>query len=381
MPRRAATPPPDRHAVLGASSAYRWTVCPGSVRLSEGIPRQDNDYSREGTLAHDYAATRLTGKYWVDKTRPIPVDMVKFTKVYVDYVKKTAAGKRLWIEQEVALDEDRFGTADAIVWHEDTGTLEVIDLKYGAGILVEVEDNPQLLYYALATYRTFKAQGVNPRGIRITIVQPRAEHFEGPIRTRDVDVFDLLEWGAWLDERSEATKAPDAAIVAGSHCKFCPAKASCPGLREQALAVAQVEFNDQPFAPPSIDGMSVEQMGEVLKRAPILLEWVDGIRERVYGELQRGNAVPGWKLVPKRATRKWRDEKEADRTFREVHKMDWSAIHEKPKLLSPAQMEKLLPKGVSIDDLVVKESSGETLAPEHDRREPVVKLSAPEEFA
>lgn len=372
---------PTAHATLGASSAYRWTVCPASVRLSEGIPRQDNAYSLEGTLAHDLAATRLLGKYWVDKSRPIPDGMEANVRVYTKYVKKVAAGQRLWIEQEVRLDEERFGTGDALVWHEKAGILEIIDLKYGAGMLVEVEDNPQLLYYALAAYRTFRAQGVNPKGIRITIVQPRAEHYEGPIRSRDVDVFDLLEWGAWLDERSEATKDPDAPIVAGPHCKFCPAKATCPGLREQALSVAQVEFNDQPFAPPSIENMTVEQMGEVLKRAPILEEWLSGIRERVYAELQGGRPVPGWKLVPKRAMRKWRDEKEADKTLREVHNLDYSAIHEKPKLLSPAQMEKLLPKGVSLDDLIVKESSGETLAPDSDRREPVVKLSAPEEFA
>lgn len=351
--------------------------------MSAGIPRQDNEYSLEGTLAHDLAATRLLGKHWRDKDRPIPDGMESNVRVYTRYVKDTAAKKRLWVEQEVALDEERFGTADAIVWHEEIGVLEVIDLKYGAGMLVEVEDNPQLLYYALATYRTFRAQGVNPKGIRITIAQPRAEHYEGPIRTRDVDVFDLLEWGAWLDERSEATKDPNAPIVAGSHCKFCPAKATCPGLREQALAVAQSEFGDDPFSPPTVEGMTAEQMGEVLKRAPILEEWLSAIRERVFADLQSGKPVPGWKLVAKRAQRKWTDEKALWRDLHDNYGVGYSDAHETPKMKSPAQMEKALPKSLLplLEKYTVKESSGETLAPDSDRREPVVKLSAPEEFA
>lgn len=378
----APTPSPDRHAVLGASSAYRWTACPGSPRLSAGVPRQDTEYSLEGTLAHDVAATRLLGKRWTDKARPCTKDMAAYVKVYTEYVKKAGRGKPIWIEQEVALDNERFGTADCLIWHADDAMLEVVDLKYGAGVLVEVENNPQLLYYALASYRTFRAQGVNPKRLRITIVQPRADHYEGPIRSRDVDVFDLVEWGAWLDERAEATKDPEAPLVPGDHCKFCPAKASCPALREQALAVAQVEFNDQPFAPPAIDTMTLEQMGQVLQRAPILESWLSGVREHVFASLNRGEAVPGWKLVDKRAQRKWVDEGNAANILYRDMGLPWGDIREAPKLRSPAQIEKMLPKEMRsrLEALVSKESSGVTLAPESDSRAVVVKLSAVDEF-
>jgi len=375
------TPAETRHAVLGASSAYRWTACPGSVRLSVGVPRVDNAYSLEGTLAHDWAAAKLTGVRW--KGEPVKGQMAKQIYVYVNYVKETAHRKPTWIEQEVHLDGERFGTADAIVWHPEELMLEVIDLKFGAGVVVEVEDNPQLLYYCLAAYRTFKAGGINPRRLRITIVQPRVEHHEGYIRSRDVDVLDLIEWGAWLDERALATKAPDAPLVPGDHCKFCPAKATCPELRKQALAVAQSDFEDTPdFAPPALGTMTLEQMGKVLEQAPILESWLSAVREHVYAQLQRGGEVPGWKLVPKRATRRWKDESAAVKFLNKNLNLSWNEIHHRPEVKSPAQIEKLLepPFRKMLDEHISKESSGESLAPIADKRAAVVKLSAPDEF-
>lgn len=189
------------HAKLSPSSAERWMNCPGSVVLSEGMPNQTSVFAEEGTKAHEIAEMILRNqKGWADA----PVEMLEHIKVYVDYVNDLALfDGDLHIEQRVKVNEVVFGTADAVVWRPQLEELHIIDLKYGAGVAVEVVNNLQLKIYALATLLTFEYPA---KTVTATIVQPRCYHPDGHIRSVVYDVVDLMDFYADVSDAIQHVK-------------------------------------------------------------------------------------------------------------------------------------------------------------------------------
>lgn len=299
----------------------------------------------------------------------------------------------LLVEQRFHLHElhsDLFGTSDAIVWQPGIERLSVIDLKYGAGVPVEVEDNPQLQYYALGALLANKQW--KPREVEVVIVQPRCPHPDGPVRAQVLQVVDLLDFAADLVEAVKRTELASsqfdligpglgqvtkegwahAHLSAGDHCRFCPAAAICPAQKNKAQQLAK-----QAFAP----GLpyDAQQLAETLEWLPVLEAWIKNTREFAYAEAEKGHDIPRHKLVEKRATRKWRSESEAAAVIVPIIGADAAFEH---KLMSPATMEKCLPKDQRkiLDDLCIKESSGHTLVHESDKRE-AIKVDAKSAFA
>lgn len=354
----------DGHARLSPSSMDRWSVCAASVRLSEGIPNTTSSYAEEGTRMHGICADVLNGKPWPAPTN-ISEDAEEHCRVYTDYVQNLvkATGGKLFVEQHISaekIDKDVFGTADAIVYDEKNSRLHIIDFKYGAGIAVESEGNKQMRCYALGALLTFSDFRVDE--IEITIVQPRAPHTCGPIRSETLSALGLLRFAGELRELAERTRNPKALFATGDHCRFCPAAGICTALSAKATELALTKFESKaPYVP--------EKLAEVLDRLPLLEDWIKSVREFAFNELNAGKVVPHWKLVPKRAQRKWTDES--------VVKYNLEALgygildYTETKLKSPAQVEKLLGtrNKTILESLVIQESSGLTLAPESDKRE------------
>lgn len=355
------------HSKIGASSMHRWAVCPGSVQLSAGIESQTSSYAEEGTHAHDVASKILLGQ-------PVTLDMdselYDAVSVYVDHVndlwKQAKKHKKSFklIEHKFdlsSLHPGLFGTADAVVYDGNTKTLYVRDYKHGAGIPVEAKDNEQLLYYALGAQVSLKVPAVT---INIGIIQPRCFHEDGPIRIHSIDAFDMLEFEAFLVDAARATEKKDAPLVPGEHCRFCPAVGICPKLHKNAVELAKKQFTD----PANYDP---EQLAEVLNRIPELNAFIKGVHAFAYKEACAGRPPPGWKLVAKRATRRWRNEESAAAALAD-HGLTQDEIFEF-KMKTPPAIEKLLTKEHKkiITDLVTSESSGLTLAPEGDKREAV----------
>lgn len=381
------------HSKIGASSMKRWAACPGSVKLSEGIESRSSVFAEEGTKAHE-----LGEKWLLEGERAFAgytVDMVENVAVYVDAVcdrvNSNPDSNKLLVEQRFHLHElhsDLFGTSDAIVWQPHIERLSVIDLKYGAGVPVEVEDNPQLQYYALGALLANKQW--KPREVEVVIVQPRCPHPDGPVRAQVLQVVDLLDFAADLVEAVKRTEEAseeyardelrlsgawaNSWLEAGDHCRFCSAAAICPEQRRKAQQLAK-----QAFAP----GLpyDAQQLAETLEWLPVLEAWIKNTREFAYAEAEKGHDIPRHKLVEKRATRKWRDPADAWKKLKEVG-VDYKDALEEPALKSPSTIEKLLPKDQRkiLDDLCVKESSGHTLVHESDKRE-AIKVDAKSAFA
>lgn len=364
------------HSRIGASSMHRWAACPGSVKLSEGIPSKSSKYAEEGTRAHDLAAKMLEGKTLVLDS--IDAEMMDAIKIYVDEVQSAAkaGGGKFLVEQKFDLSKIHpglFGTADAIVFNEAKSLLQVYDYKHGAGIAVDVEENEQLMYYGLGA---LLSTGFKAKDVELIIVQPRCEHPEGRIRRWLFDSFLLLDFAADLKMYAEATEKPNAPLHPGEHCRFCPAAGICPSIHTKALTLAKEEFSPVLSYDP-------EKLGKVLEWLPALENWIKNVREFAYGEAEHGRCPPGWKLVEKRATRKWRDPKTAAELATKVAPgVPVTEFFTEPEFKSVAQIEKIMGKKFfeqNMDGQTVAESSGLTLVHESDKR-PVAKADAKSQF-
>lgn len=376
------------HATLGASSASRWINCPGSVRMSEGMPNTSSDFAREGTAAHELAERALAAKKpasaFIGETIggfEVDEEMAEAVQIYVDAVNEAANGNLLVIEQRFSLEAlnppvPMFGTADAIIWDAKTKVLTVMDLKYGAGVPVKVENSPQLSYYALGAMLTMEDRGVRPERIRMCIVQPRYRHQDGPVRFFEIDSYTLrVEWADDLMEYARRTLDADAPLQEGDWCRFCPAQAKCPLLHKKALEAARSEFDDG-FSPPAPETLTDAQISDILSKADGFKSWVNSVQAYAAAKLQSGGKIPGYKLVAKRATRKWTDEEEAVSVLENMG-LDEDDIYVK-KMLSPAQAEDRLGKNKVVKErlapLVQSVSSGYTIASISDKR-PAVTLA------
>lgn len=349
--------------------------CPGSVVLSEGMPNKSSAFADEGTRAHAIGEALLLGKSAI-----VPEDMLEPVMVYVDHV-QSIAGK-LHVEVKVSVTDNIWGTADAIVWSPTDAVLYVRDLKYGAGVPVEADGNLQLKIYALAALLTMKYQASY---VDVGIVQPRCFHPAGPVRTVRFDVVDLLDFHADLMaaaarvEMAKNTMTSITTYLAPSEkgCRWCLAAPKCPALKSKAQELAK-----QVFAP----GVAYDKdaLAETLDFLPILEGWIKNTREFAYGEAEQGREIPQWKLVEKRATRKWKElpSPHIYKALRDASGLAMQDFQEPAVLKSPAQVEKLLPKEqrALLDELCVKESSGHTLVHESDKR-PAVKLDAASAFS
>lgn len=413
------------HAKLAPSSAHRWMECPGSIKLSEGIPNTSSVFAAEGTAAHELAAHCLeTGDdpatfldMWIDihakpgqpkfvdldeppeedmRFFPITEEMTDAVGMYVDHVKSLAIAEgEVLIEAEQRLDMTHlhssiFGTGDATVLDIEAKHLHVVDLKYGKGVAVDADDNPQLLLYAAGAARRHHNHLIER--LTVHIVQPRGQHPKGPIRTFDLDLIDLFEFedkiatGALRTEMaSEAYADADRDdwnreyLKAGEWCRFCPAYGFCPAARQDALDAVMYEEDGTLLDP---EKMTPEQLSEALSSRERVKNWADAVAAFANKVAESGQAIPGWKLVAKRATRKWKDPNAAeDHLMALGHGKE--EIYSEPKLQSPAKLERLFPgknkdeRQAAMSDLVKKESSGHNLAPISDPRPAVnVDLSA-----
>ena len=363
----------SKHARLSASGAYRWMACAGSVRLSRGMPSSTSFYAAQGTLAHREAAACLehgahlaawpAGKHVTVDGHLVTVDeeMVRAIEIYLRHVHELAArpGAVLWVEVSLTpalskLHPSFGGTADALVWLPEEARLHVVDLKYGAGVLVSPVGNPQLRYYGLGGLLD---TGEAAREVVATIVQPRTSG--EPVESDTFAATDLIDFAADLLDAALLTERPDAPLVPGEHCRWCPAITICPA-QDQHQALVMAPEAEIPAA------LTASELAAALAVVPMVEARCKALREYAYEEAVSGRVPPGWKLVEKRPTRVWNDVEAVTSAL-----ADTPAAWTEPALKPPAQVEKALGKKAVQERLggyISSVSSGLTLVEESDRR-------------
>lgn len=366
------------HSILGASSAERWFECSASVAHNLGKKSVSSQAADDGTQAHLYKQQLQEGKI-TESQIPEEDEMRESVLTAVDvvrtlYAKAKYNGGFHLLEHQFdlsAIYPGCFGTCDDVVYDPKLKILYVIDFKHGRGVLVSPFENKQLMYYGLGALTTVPGLGDVEKVILI-IVQPRCFHQDGPVRSWETDPLTIFDFALELQERAEATK--NGVFKPGDHCQFCPGDYDCPALRHRAMVEAKEVFGVIPSQTGEIPlPATVGELAKALEWAPTLKNWIKAIDRHAYITAIKGIPIPGFKLVEKRATRKWVDEERAIEVLKSGGMKD-SEILEVPSLKSPAQIEKLLPKSDRkvVDMLVEKKSSGCALVAEHDKRPAVV---------
>lgn len=385
-----ALAPAPAHSTLGASTAERWTSCPASVRLSEGIQSKSSSYAEEGTRAHEVAAIRLQTGGWPHAD--VTEEMLEAVRIYIGYIEdlKSRAAMydlkwELMVEQRLDLSSVHplmFGTADAVFYTPETKHLEVIDYKHGAGIPVDVKENLQLQYYGLGALLKLNRP---VEKVTLTIVQPRCNHPDGPVRSWEMHAFDMLDLAANLKAYADKTEDPKAAIVPGDWCRFCPAAAVCPKLAQTAQEAARDQFKEIQVLPDANGnrpiGYSAGDLAVTLTKLDMIEDWAKSVREFAYSMAMRGDTIPGFKLVAKQARRKWHTYVGAETL---AEKFGGSTLRfTETELRSPADVEKLLDKEQKkeLNSFLEKVSSGLALVPETDKRPAANLRDAKSDFA
>lgn len=366
-----------KHALLSASSASRWLNCPKSVRLTEDIPDgESSSFAAEGTLAHaiaeDYLREYATGKgrtvedYVVPerfKGNPLFYDgMYQDVTPYLEYVVSTFEGKSrvATLDIEARLDFSKyvpsgFGTGDAVII--DNGTLEICDLKFGKGVLVEAENNPQIMLYGLGALHAYDYI-FDIRNVKMTIVQPRLDHVASFVLSAD----ELRDWG-------NNTVSPIAKLAyngqgdqkAGDWCRWCKIKATCK---------ARAEKQGQTVAMMAEAELTDDQICQILTASAEIKAWLSDIESHTVQRLSDGETLPGWKLVEGRSNRKIKEPEALAEKLLNCG-VDAARIYKPQELQSLTALEKAVGKARFNElcgEFVYKPQGKATLVPESDKR-------------
>ncbi|MFY2158220.1 DUF2800 domain-containing protein [Cytobacillus firmus] len=378
------------HAVLSASASHRWLACTPSVRLEEQFPESTSEYAEEGTLAHEIAELKLR-KHFVEpisqkafnarlnkmkKHELYQDEMLKHTDTYLEYLQGIAlslsAAPYVAVEKRINYSSyapEGFGTVDCLIIGGET--LYVTDFKYGKGVAVSAEDNPQMKLYALGAFLEYSF--LYPiKEIKLAIIQPRLNS----ISEFTLTVEELLAWGEEIKPAAKKAFDGEGDFVPGEHCKFCRAKAKCRARAEEFSALADFTSLKPPL-------LTDDEVGQMLEKGQHVESWIKALKEYALAECLKGNQIAGWKAVEGRGTRAYAD---IDAAFDHLinRGLDEAVLYERVPLTVP-KLEKQLGKKEFRELLeeaghVVKSAGKPTLAPITDKRQAVGSPDAASDF-
>lgn len=404
------------HAKLSPSGAHRWMACPGSVVLEADFPDTGSDYAREGTAAHELAAGHLAhgwdlndyvGEHWHGEEHDgtkwkvgITASMVEYVKDYCKLVREYAEGGTLMVEQRVPIghltgEEGAGGTSDVVIVKGNT--LLVIDLKFGMGVKVDAEDNPQLQMYALGALENFGLLADFDTVVTV-IHQPRLNH----VSEWSIPVSQLLAFGEDVQEAARTVRLaesldlsdPTCPLAASmfspgeKQCKFCKAKAVCPALRAEVSEMvggSAASLSDfaglTPEVPDSQTGDNY--LSVAMSKVELIEQWCKGVRAEVERRLLLGKTVDGYKLVQgKQGQRKWTDEIEAEKLLKSFRLRE-PEMYDR-SIISPTTAEKVLktsPKRwEKAQSLITRAEGKKSVAPVTDKRPALAVQSVADDF-
>ena len=369
--------PPAKHAVLSASSSHRWLNCSPSTRLEQEFEDRETEAAAEGTAAHALCEHKLRRALKLQSRRkPISRyasdEMDMHTDGYVQFVLETLAEVRkncadplINIEQRLDFScyvPDGFGTGDCIIIGDKT--MHVIDFKYGQGVLVEAEHNPQMMLYALGALRLFDSL-YDIEEVAMTIYQPRREN----ISTWTIPVAELKAWAEnKLVPKARLAYEGKGEYRPGPWCTFCKAAVKCRARAEEKLRLAQYEF----AKPPLLTDTEIE---DILGKLDDLTRWAEEIKTYAQdAALNHGKQWHGYKVVEGRSVRKYSNE---DAVVEAANAAGYHDIFRKT-LLPITEMEKLMGKQEFqsiLGGLIIKPAGKPTLVPASDKRPAITKAN------
>lgn len=362
--------PPIAHAVLSASSAHRWLACPPSAKLCAGVEDTGSDYAREGSCAHELCEYKVR-HFLLGEDVPNPVENLDFydsemedcSEEYANYIASVISSAKEHCNDPVVLVEQRldfsryvpdgFGTGDCVIVADDI--LYVVDFKFGKGVEVSAENNPQMMLYALGALELFDSL-YDIQRVSMTIFQPRLNN----LSISEIEKSDLLSWAEnTLKPIAELAAKGEGEFNAGEHCRFCKVKANCRKRAERNLEMAKYDF-----ALP--DTLDPAEISVILTKADELAAWAADIKDYALQQALSGVQYDGFKIVEGRSVRKYSNEKSVaeavEKAGYDPYEKSVLGITAMTKLLGKSKFEELL------NGLIVKPKGKPTLVPNSDKR-------------
>lgn len=398
--------PAEEHALLGASSAKQWLNCPPSIRLCENLPEKPSKYADEGHLAHELAELALrkhyttpmgpkkyaaavaaardayykplieSGEMKLEERKADEKAMDNYVAEYFDLISQqtNSFSHRPFVGIEQRVDFSRyvpggFGTADTIIIGD--GVMILDDFKYGQGVPVDAEDNPQLKLYALGALDYFGMLYPIER-VQLTICQPRLNSISAWETTAD----ELRAWGESIKPIAQDAWDGLGEFKAGDHCKFCKAKATCRTRADQHTALEDFGYQKPPL-------LTDKEVGQALIIGEKLADWLKALSDYALETILAGGMIPGWKAVEGRSNRKIEDVDAAFKAAIGAGQPETMLYKRQPITLT--ELEKLMgkkPFEEVVGPYVVKPPGAPTLALETDKRPAVSRgTTAADDFA
>ena len=357
------------HALLSASSSHRWLSCPPSAKLCAAEANKSSPYAQQGTDAHilcEYKILKTLGHNKTDPTDSLDYfdsEMDDCTDQYASFVmeqlqeaKKLCKDPMILVEQRLDFSQwvpEGFGTGDCLIVSDKV--LQIIDFKYGLGILVNAENNSQMMCYALGALDLY--DGIyDIEEIRMTIFQPRRNN----ISTCTMKKEELLSWAEnTLKPTAELAIKGEGEFKAGDHCQFCAVKATCRKRAEYNLELARYDFQMP-------NHLEQAEIAAILPRIDDLVSWAGDVKEYALQSALSGTEYPGFKVVEGKSSRKYTDDAAVASTVENAgydpYEKKLLGITAMTSLLGKKRFEELL------SGLVAKPPGKPTLVPDTDKR-------------
>lgn len=358
-----------RHAYLSASASHRWLSCPPSAKLCADVNDEASPYAKQGTDAHElceYKVLHALGEDVKDPTENLDyfdTEMEESTDEYCNYVleqyekaKQLCKDPKVLVEQRLDFSKwvpDGFGTGDCLIIADKV--LQIIDFKYGLGILVEAENNPQMMCYALGALDTY--DGIyDIESVEMTIFQPRRDN----VSTFTISKEELLKWAEeFLAPTAQLAYNGEGEYHAGDHCQFCKVKATCRERAAYNMELAAYDFEE----PATLDD---SEIADILPRIDDLVAWANDIKEYALQQAMSGTEYKGFKVVEGRSIRKYTDDAAVAATVENAgydpYERKVLGITAMTSLLGKKKFEELL------GGMITKPPGKPTLVPDSDKR-------------
>ena len=370
-----------RHALLSASGAHRWLNCTPSARLEREFEDNSGEAAAEGTAAHALAEHKLRRALKMRSKKPVSQydsdEMDTHTDGYVEFVmeligqeRQTCPDPKVLIEQRLDFSKyvpDGFGTGDCLIASD--GTLHIVDFKYGQGLFVEAEDNPQMKLYALGALELF--DGIyDITSVSMTIYQPRREN----VSTYMMDKQDLYQWAdEVLQPLAQLAFDGSGEYCSGDWCRFCRASVKCRARAEEKLRLTQFEF----ALPPLLTDAEIEVF---LAKLDELTAWASDIKAYAFDTaVNHGKQWSGFKVVEGRSNRKYTSEDAVAYAakaagYRDIYRQSLITITEMEKMMGKTKFQDILGR------FIEKPPGKPSLVPISDKRPAINASSAKIDF-